>query len=200
MSPLSDEDGQILLRVARRALEEAVSWHRLPAWEGFSGEGLGKAGAFVTLRKHASLRGCIGQVEPREPLVRVVAECAVAAALHDPRFPPVTPPEIPELSIEVSVLSPLFDIRPEEIEVGRHGLLISSGLERGLLLPQVALEWNWDRERFLQETCRKAGLPGDTWRRGARLQAFTTRVFAETHQKSTPSPRVHVSARGADRP
>jgi len=200
MSPLSDEDGQTLLRVARRALEEAVSWHRLPESERFSAELSDKAGAFVTLRKHASLRGCIGQVEPREPLARAVAECAVAAALHDPRFPPVTPSEIPELSIEVSVLSPLVDIRPEEIEVGRHGLLISSGLQRGLLLPQVAVEWNWDRERFLQETCRKAGLPGDAWRRGAHLQAFTTQVFAETHEKSARSASVHASATAADRP
>jgi len=95
-----------------------------------------------------------------------------------------------ELNLEISVLSPLFDIAPENIEVGRHGLVISLGALRGLLLPQVAVEWKWDRQKFLEETCEKAGLPPDTWQRGARIQAFTAQVFEEPH----PAPSSHPAA------
>lgn len=179
MSPLSDDDGHALLAIARRSLEDGVRGRGLPDLSGFSGALLEKAGAFVTLRHEGALRGCIGQVEAREPVVVTVAECSVAAALHDPRFLPVDPSELPHLSIEINVLAPPFDIRPEEIEVGRHGLLVSSVFSRGLLLPEVAVEWNWDTERFLDETCRKAGLPSRAWRNDARIQAFTTQVFAE---------------------
>jgi AmmeMemoRadiSam system protein A len=136
----------------------------------------------VTLRKGKRLRGCIGYVEALKPLYSTVRECAVAAALQDPRFDPLSPEELPGLRIEISVLSPLEDIQPEQVAVGRHGLLISQGLRRGLLLPQVPLEWNWDREHFLEETCMKAGLPPDAWREGARIQAFTAQVFEEPHQ------------------
>jgi AmmeMemoRadiSam system protein A len=118
-------------------------------------------------------------VEAVKPLYATVRECAVAAALHDPRFHPVAPQEVPELSLEISVLSPLAEITPEEIEVGRHGLLISRGAQRGLLLPQVAVEWHWNREQFLEETCLKAELPADAWRHGATLQAFTAQAFEE---------------------
>jgi uncharacterized protein len=179
MSPLSDEDEQLLLGIARRSIEEAVRGETPADLQGISGALLEKAGAFVTLRNQGSLRGCIGHVDADEPLARCVAECARAAALHDPRFAPVTAAELANLSIQISVLSPLFDIHPQEIEIGRHGLYVSSGLHRGLLLPQVAAEWNWDRERFLDETCAKAGLPSDAWRRGARIQGFTTWVFAD---------------------
>lgn len=179
MSPLSDEDERLLLAIARRSIEEAVHGADPEYLQGVSGALLEHAGAFVTLRNRGSLRGCIGHVEPNQPLARCVAECASSAALHDPRFAPVTSAEAPNLSIQISVLSPLFDIHPEEIEIGRHGLYVSSGLHRGLLLPQVAAEWNWDRERFLDETCVKAGLPADAWRRGARIQGFTTWVFAD---------------------
>jgi uncharacterized protein len=179
MWPLAEEHGRILLSVARQALAEAVAGRSLPDPAELSGALVVRAGAFVTLRVGGSLRGCIGQVEAERPLVRAVAECAAAAALEDPRFPPVSPAELESLDIEISVLSPLFDINPMEIEVGRHGLLISSGFQRGLLLPQVAVEWRWDSLRFLEETCRKAGLPADAWRRGARVQGFTTQVFVE---------------------
>jgi AmmeMemoRadiSam system protein A len=108
-----------------------------------------------------------------------VRECARAAALDDPRFDPVTPAELSSLQIEISILSPLVDIAPHEVEVGRHGLLISDGGRRGLLLPQVAEEWNWNREQFLQETCMKAGLPADAWQHGARIQAFTAQIVKE---------------------
>jgi AmmeMemoRadiSam system protein A len=179
MSPLSDEDGHRLLGVARRALEESVRGKDLPEVHEFSGAALERAGVFVTLRNQGALRGCIGQVEPCESLVETTVKCTAAAALHDPRFSPVDASELPDLSIEINVLSRPFDIRPEEIEIGRHGLLVSSLFARGLLLPEVAVDWNWNAERFLDETCRKAGLPEGAWRRGARIQAFTTQVFAE---------------------
>jgi AmmeMemoRadiSam system protein A len=108
-----------------------------------------------------------------------VAETARAAAFEDSRFWPVTEEEAPELEISLSVLSPLFPIRPAEVEVGRHGLVISSGSRRGLLLPQVPVECDWDRETFLEQTCRKAGLPPDTWRKNATLEAFTAEVFGD---------------------
>lgn len=179
MSSLSGEDERLLLGIARQSIEKAVQGTFPADLREASGALLENAGAFVTLRSHGSLRGCIGHVDADEPLARCVAECAKAAALHDPRFKPVTADELPNLSIQVSVLSPLFDIRPEDIELGRHGLYISSGLHRGLLLPQVAVEWNWDRDRFLAETCAKAGLPVDAWQRGARVRAFTTWVLDE---------------------
>jgi len=179
MSPLSDEDQRSLLAIARRSIEVTAQGLGLPGLESPSGALAERAGAFVTLRSHGVLRGCIGQIDPRQPLARTVAECAASAALHDPRFPAVTPAEVPSLSLEISVLSPLFDVAPQEIIVGRHGLLVSACFHQGLLLPQVPVEWNWDREQFLAETCRKAGLPLDAWRRGARIQAFTTQVFAE---------------------
>jgi len=114
-----------------------------------------------------------------------VRECAVAAAVRDPRFKPVTPVELADLHIEISVLSTLTDVRPEEVEVGRHGLLISRSFHRGLLLPQVATQWHWDREQFLEQTCLKAGLPPDAWRHEARIQAFTAEVFAEAEDKKS---------------
>ena len=179
MSPLTEEEERTQLAVARRALESVLEGRAFSAPGEVSPALLGKAGAFVTLRAGDELRGCIGHVEAREPLVQIVAECAVAAALRDPRFPPVGALELPSINIEISVLSPLFDIRPEELVIGQHGLMVSRGFRRGLLLPQVPLEWGWDAERFLEETSCKAGLPPDAWRQGARLQAFTTHIFAE---------------------
>jgi AmmeMemoRadiSam system protein A len=136
-------------------------------------------GAFVTLHLEGELRGCIGYVLPTQSLHATVAEAARAAALDDPRFPPVTPVEAAHLKIEISVLSPLRPIRPEEVIVGQHGLVVTQGNRRGLLLPQVPIEWKWDRETFLAQTCLKAGLPPDAWQHGAQLQAFTAEVFGE---------------------
>jgi AmmeMemoRadiSam system protein A len=179
MSPLTEEDERELLTVARRALEAAVEGRAIPGCGNVAGALQEKAGAFVTLRERHALRGCIGQVERRNPLVETVAQCAMAAALQDPRFRPVRANELPAINIEISVLSPLVEIAPSEIVIGLHGLLVSRGFRRGLLLPQVAREWGWDAERFLEETCHKAGLPADAWRTGARLEAFTTHIFAE---------------------
>jgi AmmeMemoRadiSam system protein A len=185
MSPLNEAEQLNLLRWARQALEEAVLHGRLSEIPVPSGLASEPRGAFVTLHKGGRLRGCIGYVEAQKPLFTTVRECAVAAGLRDPRFEPVTAKELSTLRLEISVLSPLENIAPEQIEVGRHGLLISRGGQRGLLLPQVAVEWKWDRERFLAETCMKAALPPDAWRYGARIQAFTAQVFEEPLQRTS---------------
>jgi AmmeMemoRadiSam system protein A len=187
MLPLTEADQQALLRWAREALEQSIRDHGLkeiPAPPGVLSE---PCGAFVTLHKAGRLRGCIGYVEPLKPLYVTVRECAMAAALQDPRFDPVSSEEIPALHLEISVLSPLEDVLPEHIEVGRHGLLISRGRQRGLLLPQVAVEYAWDRQRFLEETSMKAGLPPDAWRHGARIQAFTAQILEEPSGRARSS-------------
>ena len=136
-------------------------------------------GVFCTLYLKGGLRGCVGYATAIRPLYRAVAETARAAAFDDSRFSPVKEEEAGELKISLSVLSPLFPIRAEEVEVGRHGLMISDGMRRGLLLPQVPVEHGWDRKTFLQQTCRKAGLPLDAWQRFASIDAFTAEVFGE---------------------
>jgi len=137
-------------------------------------------GAFTTLYAEGNLRGCVGYPSPVLPLHRTVMETARAAAFDDPRFTPVTLAEAPELQVSISVLSPLRPILPDAIEVGRHGLLITDGARRGLLLPQVPVEHGWDRITFLEQTCRKASLPLNAWRNPQiRIEAFTAEVFAD---------------------
>ena len=179
MLPLTEAQQKNLLRLARGALESGVRNQRLEDMVTPSDVPNGRCGVFVSLHHGERLRGCIGHIEALHPLAHTVRECAFAAGLRDPRFHPVTPDELAELRIEISVLSPFFDVTPEQVEVGVHGLLISRGAQRGLLLPQVAVHWKWDREQFLNETCRKAGLGEDAWRHGAKIQAFTAQVFAE---------------------
>lgn len=179
MLQLTDAEKERLLELARSALEEAVRFGKVSEVTESAEALRTPCGAFVTLTERGRLRGCIGHIEPIRPLYFTVRECARAAALDDPRFHPVTPTELSLLHIEISILSPLVDIAPEQVEVGRHGLLISRGGRRGLLLPQVAEEWNWDREQFLQETCMKAGLPTNAWQHGARIQAFTVQILKE---------------------
>ena len=169
-----------LLRVAR----EAIAAHferRTPALPAAAGALAEKRGAFVTLhRKDGELRGCVGLLWSDRALLDTVARMAVAAAVEDGRFSPVAAGELPSLRIEVSALGPLAPIRPEEVEVGRHGLLISHRERRGVLLPQVPVEHGWDRETFLGHTCVKAGLPEDDWKEpGAELLGFTADVFGE---------------------
>ena len=125
------------------------------------------------------LRGCVGYAVPIAPLDRAVAETARAAAFEDSRFLPVTKEEALDLEVSLSVLSRLFPIHPAAVEIGRHGLVISLGARRGLLLPQVAVEHGWHRETFLEQTCRKAGLPLNAWRKTATVEAFTAEVFAD---------------------
>jgi AmmeMemoRadiSam system protein A len=137
-------------------------------------------GAFTTLYYRNALRGCVGYVLPIKPLNVAVAETARGAAFDDSRFSPVTLDEARELQVSLSVLSPPQLIQPDQIEIGRHGLLITLGPYRGLLLPQVPVEHEWDRRTFLEQTCRKAGLPPNAWQMDAKLEAFTAEVFADT--------------------
>jgi AmmeMemoRadiSam system protein A len=180
MPSLSELDRQKLLRLARQAITEAVTHRKLPAaipHDGIFGE---HRGVFVTVHVRGELRGCIGTTEPHEPLADAIVRCGASAALQDPRFPPLRSEELPAMQLEISVLSPLATLRPDEIEIGRHGLVISDETHRGLLLPQVAVEHHLTREQFLSETCHKARLPRDAWQLPSiRLQSFTCEVFAE---------------------
>jgi uncharacterized protein len=174
----SQDERELLLRLAHRSIELALEGRSvdLASPKPHLAE---LRGAFVTLHLEGRLRGCIGYVLPTQSLYATVAEAARGAALDDPRFLPVTPAEAPHLKIEISVLSPLQPIRPEEVIIGQHGLVVAQGNRRGLLLPQVPIEWQWDRETFLAQTCLKAGLSPDAWQHGAQLQAFTAEVFGE---------------------
>lgn len=188
MSSLTDDEKRFLLRLARRSLEEAVRGEKRAQPSEIPPRLEARSGAFVSLHERGSLRGCIGYVHATHPLYRTVMEAAEAAAMHDPRFPPLQSAELPHVSLEISVLSPFRTVRPEEIQVGIDGLMITQRNLRGLLLPQVALEHHWDREQFVEETCRKAGLPPDAWRRGATLEAFTAEVFGEELPEGEKAP------------
>ncbi|HKT13083.1 MAG TPA: AmmeMemoRadiSam system protein A [Terriglobia bacterium] len=189
MPPLTEEHRKILLKLARQALEEGVCGViELKEPPELAPALLEPRGAFVTLRKDADLRGCIGHVQTSAPLYKTVQECAVAAALSDPRFRPVTPEEAPLLHLEISVLSMPSEIAPDQVVIGQHGLIVTQGWQRGLLLPQVPVACNWGREQFLEETCLKAGLPPDAWKKGARIEAFTAEVFEEPSGPSVSFP------------
>src|SRR5271156_5083592 len=184
MSSLAEREKQLLLQLARSALALGVAAGAAnkPSPQDFPNEEflLQPAGAFVTLHRRGRLRGCVGQLPGRDSLAEVVAHCARSAALHDSRFDPVQATELSEIEIEVSVLSALEDVTLEAIEAGKHGLVVSQGRARGVLLPQVASQFNWGAQRFLEETCVKAGLDRDAWKNPAtRVQAFTAEVFAE---------------------
>jgi AmmeMemoRadiSam system protein B/AmmeMemoRadiSam system protein A len=139
-----------------------------------------KRGAFVTLTEKGQLRGCIGHIRGVYPLCTTISRMAIAAATEDPRFPPVTADEFGQVSIEISVMTPLETITdPEKIEVGKHGIYIQKGYHSGLLLPQVATDYGWDRYEFLDHTCLKAGLPEGCWREGAEIQIFSAQIFGE---------------------
>jgi uncharacterized protein len=137
-------------------------------------------GAFVTLKRAGQLRGCLGTLDCKQSLAEEVARCAASAAHDDPRFEPIRATELPDLHVEVSVLGPLEEIDPrgpEAVVIGRHGLVVERGSHRGLLLPQVAPEWGWNRDQFLAHACRKAGLPVDAWQHGAKVYRFEADVF-----------------------
>jgi AmmeMemoRadiSam system protein A len=174
----SADERRWLLRLAQTSIRAAVTDQPPPRVEA-SDHLRELRGAFVTLHKKGKLRGCIGVVVAMKPLDETVREMAAVAALDDPRFDPVTEDELDKLQVEISVLSPMYEIAPDDVVVGRDGLVVSYGGHRGLLLPQVAVQWGWEREMFLAQTCLKAGLPPDQWRHGARLEAFTAEVFGE---------------------
>jgi len=180
---LSDGDRQRLLGVARGAIAARFAGRTFKP-EVEPGSVLAeKRGAFVTLHEASTgdLRGCIGRLDSDLSLAETVASMAVAAATTDVRFVPVAADQLRDLRIEISALGPLVPIRPEDVEVGRHGLVVSHSGRRGVLLPQVPTEHGWDREEFLDHTCVKAGLLPGAWREeGADLRAFTAEVFGET--------------------
>ncbi len=175
----SESDRQLLLRIAREAMAAHVGGGPAPP----SDEqrlASRRGGAFVTLHNAGELRGCIGHIEAGDRLTDVVARSAVAACSADPRFPAVTAAEPPHVVIARSPLGPVEAIAAAaDIEIGRHGLVVEQGWHRGLLLPQVAIEWKWDRDTFLAQTCHKAGLPRDAWKHGAKLWRFEAEVFGE---------------------
>jgi len=178
---LSSEERRALLALVREALDAHFAG-RPPAPAPTLEALLRPGSAFVTLRRRTDreLRGCVGFMDSGESLAEVVAEAAVAAAVRDGRFDLVTAEELPLLQVEISVLTPLEPIESDEVEVGRHGLLVRYAGKRGLLLPQVPVARGWDRETFLSWTCRKAGLPSDTWRKpGCELLGFMALVFGE---------------------
>jgi AmmeMemoRadiSam system protein A len=189
-SEFTREQRRVLLGIARAAIASGLAGEPLPDspltslsasyWPGLTEP----RGVFTTLYLTGQLRGCVGYALPIRPLYRAVAETARAAAFEDSRFWPVTPEEARQLTISLSVLSPLFPIAAGEVEVGRHGLLISDGNRRGLLLPQVPVEHDWDRETFLGQTCHKADLPLDAWRGSATIEAFTAEVFGDENAPS----------------
>lgn len=180
---LNQEQRHRLLQIARESIAAALEGRRYEIDVSLLDEELRRpAGAFVTLNTHdGELRGCIGSILPTGPLHKAVSDSAVSAALRDPRFYPVTKGELPGLHLEISVMGPIETVSDlNEIEVGRDGLIISRGPYAGLLLPQVATEYGWDRDTFLAHTCQKAGLPADAWKApGTKIERFSAEVFGE---------------------
>ncbi|HJO38713.1 MAG: AmmeMemoRadiSam system protein A [Vicinamibacterales bacterium] len=177
---LNEAQRAALLEIARASVVARVNGRsyappRVPALDQ-------RAGAFVTLHRDGTLRGCIGSLGDTEPLVDVVARCAAAAAISDPRFPPLDATAVGQVTLEISVLGPMEQVTdPTEIEVGRHGVVVKDGDRHGLLLPQVATEWGWDREELLAQTCVKAGLARHAWTGMGALvvHRFEAEVFGE---------------------
>jgi AmmeMemoRadiSam system protein A len=178
---LNEEERRALLRVARRQIQSTVGAPTTSADADQPTLPELKAGAFVSLHKKGALRGCIGTFDTTRPVVQQVEDMALAAATRDPRFSPVTGAEEIDIDIEISVLTPPRTIEDiEEIEVGKHGIVITRGFMKGVLLPQVATEYGWDRETFLRHTCRKAGINEDAWRDSeTEIQVFAAEVFGE---------------------
>jgi AmmeMemoRadiSam system protein A len=180
VSGLGGDERRALLQIARAAVEAELRREAPPALPAELSPSLRRpGGAFVTLNLDNDLRGCIGHVESRYPLAETVARVA-ASATHDRRFPPLRVADAERLDIEVSVLSPLVPILPQEVEIGVHGLAIDCDGRSGLLLPQVPVSYGWNRETFLEHLCQKASLPPDRWRHAeAHLLGFTAQVFGE---------------------
>jgi AmmeMemoRadiSam system protein A len=183
---LSPEEKRVLLNIARSAIEKRLSGGRTQMPQVTSRTLQEKRGVFVTLHKEGALRGCIGYIKGFKPLHQAVGEMAVSAAFGDPRFPPVLTEELADLEVEISVLTPLHRVDDvSEIRIGEHGLFIVRGHQSGLLLPQVASEYGWDRETFLQQTCLKAGLPKQAWRDAeTEIYSFGADVFSQKEVSS----------------
>jgi uncharacterized protein len=174
----SGEERRFLLDLARQSITSALEGRKFTS--GSPNKHLAeKRGAFCTLAIDGRLRGCVGYIFPLTPLFQTVAETARGAAFDDVRFPPITPDENARLKVSLSVLSPVTPIEPDQVEIGKHGLLISLAGKRGVLLPQVPVEHGWNRITFLDQTCLKAGLPPGAWEHGATVEAFTAEIFGD---------------------
>ena len=178
LAEFSSEERALLLKLAHDAIAAAAAGRKFMP-ETPSAHLSELRGAFTTLYLQGGLRGCVGYATAVAPLYRTVADTAQAAAFDDPRFPALRAEEIPALEVSLSILSPLRPMHPDEIVIGRHGLVVALANQRGLLLPQVPVERGWDRVTFIEQTCRKAGLPLDAWQHGAKLEAFTAEVFGD---------------------
>jgi len=182
---LNEEQKKMVLSVARESVEKAAHGVSYTPAEVDDEILKQKTGAFVTLYKaNGDLRGCIGYITPEYPMLSAVAQVARAAALNDPRFKPLREEELEGLKIDISLLAePVVVNDINEIEIGRDGLIISKGSRRGLLLPQVATKYGWSREEFLAQTCRKAHLPSNEWKKeGTLIEMFSAEVFGETEE------------------
>lgn len=180
MNEFSAEERRELLELARATIDTLLRRHKKESPTTVRESFQSKRGVFVTLHRRGELRGCIGYPLPYKPLAQAVVDNAVSAATEDPRFPAVTLAELAEIDIEISVLTvPQPVSGPEEVVVGRDGIIISKGARRGLLLPQVPLEQGWNRDEYLSYGCMKAGLPADEWRRGVGIETFQAEVFGE---------------------
>ncbi|MGA2553273.1 MAG: AmmeMemoRadiSam system protein A [Smithella sp.] len=179
---LTVKEKEVLLDIAQKAITARINHKEIPEVKTDSENLKQKRGAFVTLKKSGQLRGCIGYIKAYKPLGETVQEMAIAAAFNDPRFPSLKSDELQQLTFEISVLSPFKRIKDvNEIEVGKHGLYIVRGYNSGLLLPQVAIEYKWDRETFLKETCHKAGLPLQAWMdEETEIYIFSAEYFGDT--------------------
>jgi AmmeMemoRadiSam system protein A len=181
---ISETQKETLLKLARITIAEKlgidypVSINDLDFSDQLYSE---KSGGFVTLHKNGALRGCIGYVVGIKTVKETVADMAISAGFRDPRFPPLTKDEFDDIDIEISVLSPITEVKSvDEIEVGKHGLIMSNDFNSGLLLPQVPVEQGWDKETFLEHTCMKAGLPPDSWKKSSTtIEKFSATVFGE---------------------
>ncbi len=187
MADLSEKEKKELLELARLTIEKYLADGERPDPPAGRPVFLEKRGVFVTLHRQGELRGCIGYPLPYKPLGEAVVDNAIAAACEDPRFPPVTAAELPGLDIEISVLTiPQKVERPDQVRVGRDGIIISKGSRRGLLLPQVPVEQGWDLDQYISYGCRKAGLAQDEWKRGVEIEVFQASVFAEKEKRVKP--------------
>ncbi|MGH7739415.1 MAG: AmmeMemoRadiSam system protein A [bacterium] len=183
MNPLEmvkEEDQKLLLDLARNAIQTTLQKGRkLPAVESLRPILREKRGTFVTLWMEGELRGCIGFPYPQKPLVEAIQEAAVGAAIHDSRFPMVRLEELARIWVEISVLTLPQPLDPEKLKIGVHGIIVRQGTRSGLLLPQVAMDYGWDSETFLDQACLKAGLPKGSWRRKAEVLGFEAQIFGE---------------------
>ena len=180
------EEGEELVRIARKNIENYLSSGKKIELKEVKEKYKEKMGVFVTLKKNEELRGCIGYPRPVLPLIEALLDVSISAAVRDPRFPPVSLKEMEKITVEITILTPPELIKsdpkdyPKNIEVGRDGLIVEKGFFSGLLLPQVPIEWNWDEEEFLANTCMKAGLPIDSWLDpDIKVYKFQGQIFGE---------------------